>query len=48
MQVYLLKYDLLATKEGVITVTALHSKFIQNQTSFSRTERHLEVLLKFI
>lgn len=29
MQVYFLKYDLLANEEGVITVTTLHTKFIQ-------------------
>jgi len=39
MQVYLLKYDLLAIKECVITVTTLHSKFIHNQPFFSRERK---------
>jgi len=49
MQIYILKYDLLAVKKVVITVTTLHSKFIQKQTFFSREQRSfLEVPLKLI
>jgi hypothetical protein len=46
MQIYILKYDLLAVKKVVITVTTLHSKFIQKQTFFSRTEILLRSTIK--
>jgi predicted nucleic-acid-binding protein len=46
MQVYLLKYDLLAIKEGVITVTTLNSKFIQNQTFFLENRKILRSTIK--
>jgi predicted nucleic-acid-binding protein len=46
MQVYILTYDLLAVKEGVITVTTLHSTFIQNQTFFFENRKILRSTIK--
>jgi hypothetical protein len=46
MQVYFLKYDLLAVKEAVITVSTLHSKFIQNQTFFLKNRKILRSIVK--